>query len=94
MKAVRLHARGDVESLNYQDAPKPRTRENDALVRVYATGMRAHENPLCRVLVGSQTCFRRRRGDRARRNRVGVQSYCEGRCICLWPTKRSCVTMW
>jgi len=39
MKAIRLHARGGAEQLVYEDAPMPSLRPDDALVRVYATGI-------------------------------------------------------
>ena len=39
MKAIRLHARGGVEQLVYEDAPQPALQPGDALVRVYATGI-------------------------------------------------------
>lgn len=39
MKAARMHARGGPEKLVYEDAPVPRLRTGDALVRVYATGI-------------------------------------------------------
>jgi NADPH:quinone reductase-like Zn-dependent oxidoreductase len=39
MKAARLHERGGAETLAYEDAPIPKARAGDALVRVYATGI-------------------------------------------------------
>src|SRR5262245_6860601 len=36
MKAIRLHARGGPESLRFEDAPTPRPRANEVLVRVRA----------------------------------------------------------
>jgi len=36
MKAIRLHARGGPEQLVYEDAPGPRLKNGDALVRVHA----------------------------------------------------------
>jgi NADPH:quinone reductase-like Zn-dependent oxidoreductase len=39
VNAVRLHARGGIEQLVYEDAPKPAPGPDEALVRVYATGI-------------------------------------------------------
>jgi NADPH:quinone reductase-like Zn-dependent oxidoreductase len=39
MKAVRLHARGGPEQLVYEDAPRPRLTEGDALVRIHAAAI-------------------------------------------------------
>jgi NADPH:quinone reductase-like Zn-dependent oxidoreductase len=39
VKAIRLHARGGVEQLVYEDAPLPVLQPGDALVKVYATGI-------------------------------------------------------
>lgn len=39
MKAIRLHTYGGPEVLRYEDAPKPRPRAGDVLVRVHAVGI-------------------------------------------------------
>ena len=39
MKALRLHQVGGSESLLYEDAPKPSPKDNQVLVRVYATAI-------------------------------------------------------
>lgn len=39
MKAVRLHAFGGPEVLRYEDAPKPRPKRGEVLVRVHAVGL-------------------------------------------------------
>ncbi|MES2459840.1 MAG: NADP-dependent oxidoreductase [Armatimonadota bacterium] len=39
MKAVRIHAFGGVDTLVYEDAPRPRLGARDALVRVHAAGV-------------------------------------------------------
>lgn len=39
MKAVRIHGRGGPAQLVYEDAPMPTLQPDDALVRVYATGI-------------------------------------------------------
>ncbi len=39
MKAVRLHSRGGTEAVVFEDAPVPRLRPGDALVRVHAAGI-------------------------------------------------------
>ncbi|MCM8737833.1 NADP-dependent oxidoreductase [Azospirillum sp. A1-3] len=39
MKAVRLHAFGGPEVLVYEDAPKPRAKAGEVLVRVHAVGL-------------------------------------------------------
>lgn len=39
MKAIRLHERGGPDHLVYEDAPNPAPGPEDALVRVYATGI-------------------------------------------------------
>lgn len=39
MKAVRIHAFGDVEQLKYEDAPKPVPAAGEVLVRVQAAGV-------------------------------------------------------
>ena len=39
MKAVRLHAFGGPEVLVYEDAPKPRPKAGEVLVRVHAVGL-------------------------------------------------------
>jgi len=42
MKAVRIHAYGGPDTLVYEDAPRPRPGEGEALVRIHAAGV----NPL------------------------------------------------
>jgi NADPH:quinone reductase-like Zn-dependent oxidoreductase len=39
MKAIRLHARGGPEQIVFEDAPRPTLRDEDALVRVLASGI-------------------------------------------------------
>lgn len=39
MKAVRIHAYGGPDTLIYEDVPRPRPEEGEALVRVYAAGV-------------------------------------------------------
>jgi NADPH:quinone reductase-like Zn-dependent oxidoreductase len=39
MKAIQLHQLGGSESLLYEDAPKPSPKDNELLVRVYATAI-------------------------------------------------------
>jgi len=39
MKAVRLHAFGGPDVLRYEDAPKPRPKQGEVLVRVHAVGL-------------------------------------------------------
>lgn len=39
MKAIRLHGRGNLDELYYEDAPISQLLSGDALVRVYATGI-------------------------------------------------------
>jgi len=39
MRAIRLHQVGGSESLLYEDAPKPSPKDNEVLVRVYATAI-------------------------------------------------------
>ncbi len=39
MKAIRLHARGGPEAFAYEEAPQPRPREGEVLVRVHAAGV-------------------------------------------------------
>jgi len=39
MRAIRLHQVGGSESLLYEDAPKPNPKDNEVLVRVYATAI-------------------------------------------------------
>jgi len=39
MRAIRLHQVGGSESLRYEDAPKPSPKDNEVLVRVYATAI-------------------------------------------------------
>ncbi|MFL5744912.1 MAG: NADP-dependent oxidoreductase [Niastella sp.] len=43
MKAIRLHAKGGVEQIVYEEAPVPDLLEGDALVRVLASGITANE---------------------------------------------------
>ena len=39
MKAIQLHQVGGSEALRYEDAPKPRPKDNEVLVRVHATAI-------------------------------------------------------
>jgi NADPH:quinone reductase-like Zn-dependent oxidoreductase len=39
MKASRLHARGDLESLRFDDAPDPHAGAGQVLIRVHAAGV-------------------------------------------------------
>jgi NADPH:quinone reductase-like Zn-dependent oxidoreductase len=39
MRAIRLHQVGESEALRYEDAPKPSPKDNEVLVRVYATAI-------------------------------------------------------
>lgn len=39
MKAIRLHKRGGAQEIFYEEAPRPSLRTNDALVRVFASGI-------------------------------------------------------
>ena len=39
MKAVRIHAYGGPEVLQYEDLPRPQPKSNEILVRVHATGV-------------------------------------------------------
>ena len=43
MKAIRLHGRGGLNRLVYEDAPQPHPGPGEVLVRVYATGVIATE---------------------------------------------------
>ncbi|MBO9204833.1 MULTISPECIES: NADP-dependent oxidoreductase [Niastella] len=43
MKAIRLHAKGGVEQIVYEEAPVPGLSEGDALVRVLASGITTNE---------------------------------------------------
>jgi NADPH:quinone reductase-like Zn-dependent oxidoreductase len=43
MKAIRIHGRGGPDHLVYEDAPQPHPGPEEALVRVYATGIIANE---------------------------------------------------
>jgi NADPH:quinone reductase-like Zn-dependent oxidoreductase len=42
MKAIRIHNHGGAEVLQYEDAPRPRVRSGEVLIRVHAAGV----NPL------------------------------------------------
>jgi NADPH:quinone reductase-like Zn-dependent oxidoreductase len=49
MKAIRMHEYGGPEVLVYEEAPRPRVREGEVLIRVHAAGV----NPLdCKVRAG------------------------------------------
>ncbi len=39
MKAIRIHKQNDTNLLVYEDVPQPQPREDEVLVRVYATGV-------------------------------------------------------
>ena len=39
MKAIRLHARGGLEQMVYEDAPLPAPAAGEALLRVYGAGI-------------------------------------------------------
>ncbi len=43
MKAIHLYGRGGPDQLIYEDAPQPQPGPGEVLVRVYATGVIAHE---------------------------------------------------
>ena len=43
MKAARLHVRGDLRSLRYEDAPDPRPKTGQVLIRVHAAGVTPSE---------------------------------------------------
>ena len=54
MKAIRIHNYGGPEVLRYEDAPRPRVKNGEVLIRVHAAGV----NPLdCKVRAGDLTKF-------------------------------------
>ena len=60
MKAMRLPARDGPETLVYEDAPEPRPREGEVLVRVHATAITPTEfawEPTWRTRIGEARPF-------------------------------------
>lgn len=54
MKAIRIHNYGGPDVLRYEDAPRPRVRNGEVLIRVHAAGV----NPLdCKLRAGDLTKF-------------------------------------
>lgn len=43
MKAIRIHGRGNLDQLIYEDAPRPQPGQGEVLVRIHATGVIAPE---------------------------------------------------